>query len=237
MKKQKKTIIEREGIGITKIDKMIQGGLPKGSIIGLSGPPGVGKSIFCLHFLLEGARKGQKCVYINLEEPESNINNMISQFEFAEELNQLIKEEKIVIKCLTYHEYEKIYTDLFEKIREDKKIGRLVIDSFNIFFSSSFNPGSLNLSHEVNIRRIINQAFSTLRRRELTTILTLEMQLDRQPRFYYNLPYLVDGMIDLDYLELGTIERRIFISKMRWTNQFKEGKNFDITKKGIVICE
>ena len=54
--------LKRESVGIKEIDDMIEGGLPKGSILGLSGPPGVGKSIFALHFLLEGARKGQKCV-------------------------------------------------------------------------------------------------------------------------------------------------------------------------------
>ncbi len=229
--------LERESIGIKNIDEMIQGGLPKGSIIGLSGPPGVGKSIFVLHFLLEGARKGQKCVYINLEEPESNINSMVNQFDFAEEFFNFVKEGKIVIRCFTYPEYEKIYSDLFQKIKEDKKIERLVIDSFNCFFSAVFNPESLNLGYEVNIRRMINQAFSMLRRKCLTTLLILEMQLDKQTRFYYNIPYLVDGIINLDFLELGTIERRIFIPKMRWTNQYKESKSYEIGKKGIEVLE
>ncbi len=235
MKNKEKIKIERESLGIKRIDKMIEGGIPQGAIVGVSGPPGAGKSIFCLHFLLAGARKGEKCVYINLEEPEDNIKKMISQFEFKEEFNKFVDEEKIVIRCFTYPEYEKIYSDLFEKIREDEKIRRLVVDSFNVFFSTSFNPESLNLGHEVNIRRVINHAFSMLRRKGLTTLLILETQLNKQDKFYYNVPYLVDGLIDLDYLDLGSIERRIFIPKMRWTNQFKEGKSFDINKKGISI--
>ncbi len=229
--------IERENIGIKSINEMIQGGLPKGSVIGLSGPPGVGKSIFALHFLLEGARKGQKCVYINLEEPHRNIDNMISQFDFAEEFLKFVEEEKIVIKCFTYPEYEKIYSDLLQKIKEDVSIKRLVIDSFNCFFTSTLNPESLTLNAEVNIRRMINQAFSIIRKKNLTTLLILEMQLDKQTRFYYNIPYLVDGIINLDFLELGTIERRIFIPKMRWTNQFKESKSYEIGKKGIEVVE
>jgi len=235
--KLKKFEIERESIGIAKVDNMIEGGIPKGAIIGLSGPPGVGKSIFSLHFLLEGARKGEKCVYINLEEPESNILNMINQFDFAKEFNKFIEEEKIIIRCFTYPEYEKVYCDLFQKIKEDEKIKRLVIDSFNCFFSASFNPESLTLEHEVNIRRVINQAFSMLRRKELTSLLILEMEMNKQTRFYYNVPYLVDGIINLDFLELGTIERRIFVPKMRWTNQFKESKSYDIGSKGIDVLE
>ncbi|HJX50131.1 MAG TPA: ATPase domain-containing protein, partial [Candidatus Nanoarchaeia archaeon] len=203
--------------------------------VGLSGPPGVGKSIFTLHFLLQGARQGQKCVYINLEEPEGNIINMINQFEFSKEFLDFVDKEKIVIRCFTYPEYEKIYSDLFQKIREDNSINRLVIDSFNCFFPSAFNPESLSLSGEVNIRRMINQAFSMFRRKGLTTILILEMQLDKQTRFYYNIPHLVDGIINLDFLELGAIERRIFIPKMRWTNQYRESKSYEINKKGIVV--
>jgi KaiC/GvpD/RAD55 family RecA-like ATPase len=229
--------MHREEIGIREVDEMIQGGLPNNSITGLSGPPGVGKSIFILHFLLEGARKGQKCLYINLEEPEENINNMIKEFEFADEFFEFIKQEKIVIRCFTYPEYEKIYTDLFQKIKEDENIKRLVIDSFNVFFGSVSHPESLLIPTEVNIRRMVNQCFSMLRRKGLTTILILEMQLGTESGFYYNIPYLVDGIINLDFLELGTIERRIFIPKMRWTNQHKESKSYEINKKGVVVLE
>ena len=235
--KDKVRKIERESVGIKGVDKMIEGGLPAGSITGLIGPPGVGKSIFALHFLLEGARKGEKCVYISLEEPIENIYNMVGQFDFAEEFLKFIEKGRIVIKCFTYPEYEKIYSDLFQKIKEEKNIRRLAVDSFNCFFASVVHPEALAIPTEVNIRRMINQAFSFLRRKGLTTLLVLEMQLDRQSGFYFNIPYLVDGIISLDFLELGTIERRIFIPKMRWTSQFKESKGFDITKKGIVILD
>jgi len=224
----------RESFGIKEIDSMIQGGLPNGSIIGLSGPPGVGKSIFSLHFILEGARKGQKCVYINLEEPRKNIDNMINQFEFAEEFIELEKKEFIIIKCFDYPEYEKVYTELLQRIKQDKKIKRLVIDSFNCFFSSIENPHTLAI--EINIRKMINESFYHMRRNGLTSLLILEKSDDYQnSSFYFNIPYLVDGIIKLDFLDLGVIERRIFIPKMRWTKQYKENKSYDIGKKGIEV--
>jgi len=133
----------------------------------------------------------------------------------SDEFFKFVDEGKIVVKCYTYPEYEKIYTELFSKIREDGEVKRLVIDSFNCFFSSVSHPESLIISTEVNIRRMINQAFSMIRDKGLTTILILEMQQDYRYGFYYNIPYLVDGIINLDFLELGMIERRIFIPKMR----------------------
>ncbi len=228
--------IIRESIGIKEIDSMVQGGVPTGSIIGLSGPPGVGKSIFSLHFLLEGARKGQKCVYINLEEPRRNIDNMIKQFDFADEFFELEKKELIVIKCFDYPEYEKVYTELLQRIKNDKQIKRLVIDSFNCFFSSLENP--FTLATQINVRKMINESFYHMRRYGLTTLLILEKAENGcvySGPFNYNIPYLVDGIIKLDFLELGTIERRIFIPKMRWTDQYKESKSYEIGDKGIEV--
>ena len=225
--------MQRESTGIRSVDQMIQGGLPSKSIIGLSGPPGIGKSIFSLHFLLQGARKGQKCLYINLEEPRNNINHMIRQFDFAELFLKYVKEGKIVIKCFTYSEYENIYSDLIQKIKEDQTINRLVIDSYNCFFAS---VSSSEESTKANVRRMINQTFSMLREKKLTTILILEMQQDHAG-LLYNIPYLTDGSINLNFLELGTIERRLFIPKMRWTDQCKESKVFEINHKGIVVLD
>ncbi|MCH7850105.1 MAG: AAA family ATPase [Nanoarchaeota archaeon] len=227
--------LTRKSLGIKQIDSMIQGGLPNGSVIGLSGPPGVGKSIFSLHFILEGARKGEKCIYINLEEPRRNIDNMIKDFDFADEFFDLEKKELIIIKCLDYPEYEKVYTELLERIKSDQKIKRLVIDSFNCFFSSIDNPHTL--ATNINVRKMITDSFYTMRRNELTTLLVLEKNEGYGDGFDYNIPYLVDGMIKLDFLDLGTIERRIFIPKMRWTNQYKESKSYDIGKAGIQVIE
>lgn len=233
---QKEQKLERKGIGIKEIDSMIEGGLPDGGVVGLSGPPGVGKSILSLHFLLEGAKKGQKCVYINLEEPRRNINNMLKQFDFADEFLKLEKDGLIIIKCFDYPEYEKIHTELLQRIKRDKKIKRLVIDSFNCFFSSIDNPHTL--ATNVNVRKMITDSFFQLRRFGLTTLLILEKdETHSKDNFYYNIPYLVDGMVRLDFLDLGTIERRIFIPKMRWTNQFKESKSYEINGKGITITE
>ena len=220
--------MERTKLGIRKIDAMIEGGVPQNSVIGLCGPPGVGKSIFTMHYLLEGARNGQTCIYINLEEPLKNIMRMIDSFKFAEEFKEYIDANKIIIKCYSYKEFDNIYDNFFKKIKDDKKITRIVIDSFNGFYNYS-------ISEKKNPRLMINKAFSVLRDKDATTLLTLEKQKIATGDIYYDVSYLVDGMIKLDFLELGSIERQIFIPKMRWTKQHKESKSYDIQTRGIVI--
>ncbi len=226
--------IQRESLGIPEVDDMINGGVPNESIVGISGPPGVGKSIMSLHFVLEGARQGKKSVYINLEEPRSNIDNMINQFSFAKELYKYEKSGLITIKCFDYNEYERIYEHLFESINEDKTIKHLVIDSFNCFFNAmQFSNDS---EAPMNVKKAIAEVFYKLRRSNLTTILTLEKyENSGNGNCFNNIPYLVDGMIQLDFLNFGLIERRIFIPKMRWTKQFKESKSYEISKNGIIV--
>lgn len=227
MEKNKQNIISRESLGVEHFDSMIEGGVPTGSVTGISGPPGAGKSILSMNFLLEGARKGQKCVYVNLEEPRRNIDNMINRFDFAEEFKKYEKEEKIIIRCFEYSEYEQMYPELLERIREDKKIKRLVIDSFNCFFHAiNTNDNSMN------IRKLILESFYKIRNFDLTTILILEKS-SQTNNMDYNIPYLIDGEIKLEFLDLGIIERHIIIPKMRWTNQHKDNKLYEINSKGI----
>lgn len=223
------SMIKREGTGIIGIDKMTDGGFPQEGVVGISGPPGVGKSIFSLHFILEGARKGQKSVYINLEEPRKNIDNMIQQFDFGKEFLELEEKGLIIIKCFDYNKYEKVQEDLLEHIQNNKDIQRLVIDSFNCFFASNYSSES---RAEMTIRKTIIEVFYKIRRPKLTTLLTLEKD---NKSSIFNIPYLVDGIVSLDYLDMGTIERRIFIPKMRWTNQCKDGKSYEICEQGIKI--
>ncbi len=226
-----KNKLGREATGVEGLDEMIQGGFPRGSIIGVSGAPGVGKSIFSLHFVLEGARLGQKSVYINLEEPRWNVDNMIADFEFGDEFLKFEKEGLIVVKCLNYDKYEKVQADLFEHIKSDSNIQRLVVDSFNCFFAASADSCG---QADISVRKMIVEIFYNLRREGLTTVLTLERSSEKNDS-NYNIPYLVDGLVNLDFLDLGTIERRVFIPKMRWTSQCKDSKKYDISIGGITI--
>src|SRR3989338_7095729 len=50
--------------GIAGLDKVFKGGIHAGSSVLLSGGPGTGKTIFTMHFLLEGLKNKEPCMYI-----------------------------------------------------------------------------------------------------------------------------------------------------------------------------
>ena len=63
----------RVSTGVQGIDEMLKGGFLANKIILLRGGPGTGKTIFSVQYLVEGAKKGQKGLYVTLEEPLDSI--------------------------------------------------------------------------------------------------------------------------------------------------------------------
>ncbi len=225
--------IKRLSTGVKGLDKMIGGGIPDESITGLEGPAGVGKSILALQFIFEGAAKGEKSVYINLEEPRENIERTLKTMSFGKRFLELEKKGTIKIICLNYEEFEKAYSSLFKKITEDKKIRRLVIDSFNCFFSYLKMESPTKASHEV--RKVLSESFASFRKTNLATLLLLENGSEVNRELNHYISYMADGIIHLDFISIGSIERRVFVPKMRWTNQYDSSLPFEISGKGIKV--
>jgi len=59
----------RTTIGVDGIDALIEGGVPRGAAVLVSGETGTGKSILCLQFILAGIREGEPGVYVTSDEP------------------------------------------------------------------------------------------------------------------------------------------------------------------------
>lgn len=59
--------------GIEGLDDILAGGLSRGHVFLLEGEPGTGKTTVALHFLLAGARAGERSLYITLSETEREL--------------------------------------------------------------------------------------------------------------------------------------------------------------------
>ncbi len=59
---------ERVQTGVPGFDEIVGGGLPARALYLLRGDPGTGKTTMGLQFLVEGARRGEKCLYLCLAE-------------------------------------------------------------------------------------------------------------------------------------------------------------------------
>jgi len=57
----------RVSTGIRELDEALEGGVPKGSWVAITGEPGTGKSILCMHYAWAGLKAGDPVVYVTTE--------------------------------------------------------------------------------------------------------------------------------------------------------------------------
>jgi circadian clock protein KaiC len=62
--------------GIEGLDDVLNGGLPAGRLYLLQGDPGVGKTTMALQFLLDGAAKGERVLYVSLSETRDELESV-----------------------------------------------------------------------------------------------------------------------------------------------------------------
>ena len=58
------------------MDDILRGGFPAGRLVLIEGDPGVGKTTLALQFLLEGARRGERGVYVTLSETTEELESV-----------------------------------------------------------------------------------------------------------------------------------------------------------------
>src|ERR1700694_1224691 len=61
--------------GVWGLDNILSGGFSRGHVFLVEGAPGTGKTTIALQFLMEGAKAGEKCLYITLSETEQELRD------------------------------------------------------------------------------------------------------------------------------------------------------------------
>src|SRR3954464_5832438 len=65
--------------GIKGLDDILGGGFPKNHLYLVEGRPGTGKTTLALQFLLEGVRRGERCLYVTLSESEHDWRAVVAR--------------------------------------------------------------------------------------------------------------------------------------------------------------
>lgn len=125
----------RKRFGIPGLDEMLCGGLTEGTVTLVSGGTGTGKTVLALKFLLEGAEKGEKGIFLSFEEPVAQLQNTARHLGW--EIDKYLAQGRLDIKFISPVELDvdKHAFEILDMIRE-KKVERFVIDSISSFESS-----------------------------------------------------------------------------------------------------
>ncbi len=245
--------IKRVMFGIPKLDRAINGGIPKGSAVVVCGPPGSGKTILSLQFLINGATMfNEPGVYVALEEVRKDIIEQAAVFGW--DIEKLEEENKLKVVELKRDEIP-LFDDKLNELKKDLKPQRFVLDSITFYYTYALLhtytkeyaraqqelliQDGAEITHPLVARTTITELIRKLKSLGFTSLLTSEIS-GSQP--YYTRDqlseFIADGVVLMDYLEFGEDEfRSIKIVKMRKTGHEVKHIPFEITSKGIEIRE
>jgi len=238
--------VERVSTGVIGLDNKMEGGFFKGSVNFITGRTGTGKTAFCSSFLVAGAVKKERGLYITTEEREVDTRNDIkSMFDWdidALEERGLIKfismRPELPLKTVSGEEVAKVVKlymyNLISNIEEAVKkfkAQRVAVDSVSlveIFIKDDY------------LRKIaLMQFIDRLKELEVTSVLTGSIPEGIQALSSSGLvEFLTDSVVILDFVPIAEeFKRTLTIRKMRRTDHSVLIHPFDITKKGIKIIE
>lgn len=230
--RQRKSLKDkRVSSGIPSLDKMIKGGFQQNSINLIIGGSGSGKSTFGAHFLMQGVKDKEPCLFISFEEGKDNFYKNMSGFGW--DLEELERKEDIFFLEYTPEKVRTMLEEgggIIESLVLSKKIKRIVIDSMNSF--------ELLFKDEVEKRESTLALLSILRRWGCTTILMYEKELaiGEQESSFKVLDLEADSIILLYSTKKGDERKKsLEVLKMKGTSHSKKTKPYEISDKGIVL--
>ena len=219
--------VERTKTGIQGFDSLCNGGIPRGSLIVLSGDPGSGKTIFCLQFLYNGITQyNEPGIYISLEETREEILNTGAVFGW--DFKKLLAERKLEVTTIELYDFDKLRDAIEDSV---SRVGakRVVIDPGVIF--------RLYFERELDARKRILGLGKMLKRIGATSIITNEISLNRESSLYGLEEYVADGVILLYHTKVeDRFVRSTAILKMRNTKISEKLHPVEITPNGISVA-
>ena len=204
--------------GVPELDMMLEGGIPKGFTVAVTGEPGTGKTILCMHFIAQGIRDGDKCIYVTTEESRESIITQAKQFGFN--FSEAVANKKLIIidALMGARDEWSLQSldieDLVSKVIGAKKAlgygeARLVIDSLSAFW----------LDKPAMARRYSYFVKKVLSKWDFTVMATSQYAITTSEAFGWGVEHIADGIIRFRrFVRGGVLKRYILIEKMRQTN-------------------
>lgn len=226
--------------GISGLDAMLYGGVPKNNQIIVLGGPGAGKSLLSFEFLYRNAKEGVPGVFFALEEESDKIvNNVKSAFPSFTDIDDLIKDRKIIINS------RNMAAKMYSNESSGFEFGDMIEDMENMIVESGAGRAVIDSSSAIELmikdehvyRRAMWSLTANLRRLNVTSILTSEIQSPDRSRLSFRPEHFIfDGMVVM--YQTGEEARRIHaleVIKMRGYKHSFVTAPYEVTPSGFKV--
>ena len=221
---------DRVQTGIPSLDKLIEGGLVRGDTTIVAGQPGTGKTTLGLQFLVYGAIKcGENGVYASVIESGEKLKRNARRFGW--DLDLLEKEGKVQLVSLQSTMKAGVSTALETVLEALHTVGakRLVFDSLSALMTA--------FESTAEARSFLHIMLKFLEAANCTTIMISEVPWGKQQLGTSFEEFLGDGLVVLESsFDSSRVRRRIYIPKMRGTENRLEGYDYYITREGFALA-
>ncbi|MDF1532915.1 MAG: ATPase domain-containing protein [Methanosarcinaceae archaeon] len=212
--------IKRISTGVPGLDESIEGGIPKGFSVVVTGPPGTGKTTFCMQYLIEGVKNDEKCIFFSFEE---RVEQLVQHFmRFGWDIGKYIDDGYLEIFGMSMLTSEEMI-EIIESYRPE----RVVFDSINVFAEPS------DFRKSGAWRSLLRM----LKVKKISSLFITEKHHGIEVKQFDDYDFLGDGIIFLDSVRTNEIDTTptpvMAVQKMRATRIDRSPQPFRFTDDGI----
>jgi KaiC domain protein len=222
---------QRVNVGVLGLDEMLDGGLLEGSISVIIGTYGTGKTTFSLEFVWDGLKRGERVIYISLEEGADRLIMYMKQKGW--DVEPFLNKSLYIIKLdpTDFSLANNSIKNELPKLISEIHANRVVIDPISLF-EDLFET-------DAEKRREMFRFIEGLRDKECTVMMTSET--DRNNVFSSRhglIEYLADAVIVLRYVrvrDFTDVHLALEVVKMRMSSHSREIKPYKIEQTQISV--
>jgi circadian clock protein KaiC len=215
--------------GIPALDRLLGGGLDRGTSNMFMGPPGTGKSTLAIKFACAAAERGEKVFFTAFDETVGTLVGRATGL--GMNVAPHIANGMIEIQSIDPAEISP--GELTDRIRcaVEKGARVIVIDSINGYINAMPNERHLNLQ--------LHELLAYLDQQGVITIMVLAQQgLIGAMQAMVDLTYLADTVLLLRFFEeRGAVKQAVSIIKKRSGNHERTIREISMTSAGIELSE
>ncbi len=214
--------------GIPGLDELMNGGAKQGDATLVTGPSGVGKTIFALRWLAQGLEHGKHCMYVTFQDTADQLVSLAANFGWDLAASRASRNLSISFVPMGDLDLDVLATAMRSQISEHPT-SRIVIDSLSELAFAARESERFP-AYMRSLAGLVRAGGSSLLITSETAAHGLSgTSLDA-------LLFLFDNVIELRYIEQGSqIGRAVHVAKMRRSRHEMTLNSVTITDQGIVV--